>query len=142
MILALALLTGCQSKPAAETGKVSADSVMKQLSEKADPEQQLTEVDSSQIDSFYFFQAGEVRSQQLKMASDIRADQIAVFEVTDIAKAKVIIADSLAAMKAQNADYFPEEADKLDHACILTRDNIVAVVVSAQADTICSEGLK
>lgn len=142
MILALALLTGCQSKPAAETGEASADSVMKQLSEKADPEQQLAEVDSSQIDSFYFFQAGEVKSQQLKMAADTRADQIAVFEVTDIAKAKAVIADSLAAMKAQNADYFPEEADKLDHACILTRGNIVAVVVSAQADTICSEGLK
>lgn len=142
MILALALMSGCQGKPAAEGGGASVDSVMKQLSEKADPQGLLTEVDSSEIDSFYFFQEGQVKSQRLKMASDTRADQIAVFEVTDAAEAKAVIADSLAAMKAQNANYFPEEADKLEHACVLTQDDIIAVVVSEDADAICTAGLK
>ena len=92
---------------------------MEQLSRKVDPEQTLVDVDTDQIDAFYFFAPDEVLDQQMKMAADTRADQIAVFEVSH-----------------------PDEADKLEHACILNDGAVFAVVVGEQAEAVCSAGLK
>ena len=76
------------------------------------------------------------------MAADTRTDQIAVFEVSHPEEARNVIESSLAAMQQQNANYFPEEADKLEHACILNDGAVFAVVVGEQAEAVCSAGLK
>lgn len=115
---------------------------MNQLSQKADPEQTLVDVEADQIDAFYFFEQGEVLEQQLKMASDTRADQIAVFEVAHPYQARKVIESSLEAMQQQNANYFPEEAAKLKQACIMNKGAIFAVVVGEAADAVCSAGLE
>ncbi|MFQ8581869.1 MAG: hypothetical protein ACLSA6_04660 [Holdemania massiliensis] len=54
-------MTGCQS-PAADNRSPSVAEVMNQLSQKADPEQTLVDVEADQIDAFYFFEQGEVPS--------------------------------------------------------------------------------
>ena len=140
LILTALLITGCQS-PAKPNAKSVAE-VMEQLSRKADPEQTLVDVDADQIDAFYFFAPDEVLDQQMKMAADTRTDQIAVFEVSHPEEARNVIESSLAAMQQQNANYFPEEADKLEHACILNDGAVFAVVVGEQAEAACSAGLK
>lgn len=115
---------------------------MEQLSRKADPEQTLVDVDTDQIDAFYFFAPDEVLDQQMKMAADTRADQIAVFEVSHPEEVRKVIESSLAAMQQQNANYFPEEAAKLKQACIMNKGAIFAVVVGEAADAVCSAGLE
>ena len=141
LIAAALMMTGCQS-PAADNRSPSVAEVMNQLSQKADPEQTLVDVEADQIDAFYFFEQGEVLEQQLKMASDTRADQIAVFEVAHPDQARKVIESSLEAMQQQNANYFPEEAAKLKQACIMNKGAIFAVVVGEAADAVCSAGLE
>ncbi|MFQ8581868.1 MAG: DUF4358 domain-containing protein [Holdemania massiliensis] len=75
------------------------------------------------------------------MASDTRADQIAVFEVAHPDQARKVIESEFEAMQQQNANYFPEEAAKLKQACIMNKGRSLRWL-SVKGDAVCSAGLE
>lgn len=138
ILLVLILLTGCASNLKTK----SVDEVMNQLSSQVDPTSQLLSLDQSELESFYFFEQSVLKEGQMKLASDTSTDQIAVFLVTDTTKARKTIDQTIEMLKQESERYFPSEAAKLEHACIINEANLFVVVVGEKANDICANGLK
>ncbi len=129
-LVSIAALMGCSAKE--ETTEIDIDTLVSELLEKVEFEDELNEIDDTLVKRLYNIES--YVKAAVYVSSGATAEEIAVFEFDSEAAAANGLEMAQARIERQKADYeayIPQEVQRLDNAVVKQSGRYVIVCVSS-----------
>lgn len=135
LFMLLIFAAGCAGQP--ETGRVNVDKAVSELKTRVPFEDQMTDISSETALTLYGLQAEDVEEIGAVLSTGATAEEIAVIKAVDgkLETCKQALEQRVENQKASFENYVPAEIPKLEHACLMEKDNVVILCVAKDTDT-------
>ena len=135
LFILLTIASGCASQPKNEP--VDVNNAVNELKTKVPFDDQMTEISPETALTLYGLQAEQVEEIGAVLSTGATSEEIAVIKAADakLETCKQALEKRIEEQKASFENYVPAEIPKLEHACLMEKDDVVILCVAKNADT-------